>query len=70
MIVEAYALLLTLRFAVECGFRKMTFEVDSEKVFRLVYNEKNEDRSYLGEIIHAIRNLQWHFDSCQVSFYL
>lgn len=57
---KAYALLLTLRLAIECGFRSLTFEVDSEKVSRLVNSEKQEDRSYLGQIIGAIRNKLAH----------
>jgi hypothetical protein len=60
---EAFALLLTVRLARDCGF-----EADNERVIKLVQNEKIENRSYLGKILDEIRVLQSSFDTCQFRF--
>jgi len=64
IIAEALALLFTIRLALDCGFRRMVFEANNQRVIRLVQNEKEEeDRSYLGQIISVIRKLQSRFTS-------
>lgn len=65
IVAEALALLYTIRLTLECGFRRMIFEADNQRLIRLVQNEKEEDRTYLGQIIGVIRQLQSHFDTRQ-----
>lgn len=45
---EAYALLTGMRFAKDCGFRKVVFEGDNEKLMKMVREDYVQNRSYLG----------------------
>jgi len=59
---ESFALLRTIELARDCGFRRVSFEVDNELLARMIQNEQAEDRSYLGQLIYEIRSLQSCFD--------
>ena len=66
-LAEAYALLQTVRLAIDCGFKRMVFEGDNEKVFNLVQNDISDIRSYLGRILNEIQKLQSQIDTCRFS---
>jgi len=63
-VAEALAILFTMRLVEDCGFMKMFFEGDNERVMWLVQNGQNEDKSYLGGIIKETQEIQSHFDIC------
>lgn len=64
-LAEAHALLATVCFAVDCGFRRVCFEGDNEKVIRLAQSNNIEDKSYLGSVLKEIQAMQWSFDAWQ-----
>lgn len=64
-LAEAHALLATVHFAVDCGFRRVCFEGDNEKVMRLAQSINLEDRSYMGSVVKEIKAMQWSFDAWQ-----
>lgn len=66
LFAEAFALYRSTDLAIDCGFRRVVFEVDSEKLVKLVQNDMYEDRSYLGQLIYEIRILQSQFDACSI----
>lgn len=67
-LAEAHALLTTVRFAADCGFRRVCFEGDNEKVFHLIHNGKLDNISYLGSILKEIQTMQWRFDAWQFHY--
>jgi len=68
MFAEAFALMKTMRLAIDCGFRRVLFEGDNEKLMKRIQTEELEDRSYLGFIMKEIQVLQSLFDTCQCNF--
>lgn len=51
ILAETFALYRTIDLALDCGFRRIMFEVDNEQLVRLIHNDNSEDRSYLGKLI-------------------
>lgn len=60
--------MMSLRFALDCGFRRTLFEGDNEKIFKRIQNVENEDRLYFGFLIKEIQILQSRFNTCQCNF--
>jgi len=56
-----------MRLAIDCGFKRVVFEGDNEKVFTLVQNDISDIRSYLGRILSEIQKLQSQIDTCRFS---
>jgi ribonuclease HI len=65
---EACALWKTMSLAKECGFRRVIFEGDCEKVIRQIQNSNIQDRSYLSLIVKEIQHIQSFFDKCSFRF--
>lgn len=68
LMTEAFALLTTMRLAIDCGFRKIIFEGDNERVILMARNGKLHNKTYLGSIIEEIQSLQRAFDICNFNF--
>lgn len=68
LMVEAFGMLTTMRFAKEGGFRHMIFESDSNILIRKMKYGDGDDRSYFGDIIQEIRKEQSNFDTCIFNF--
>ena len=68
LLAEASVLYNSMKFAVDCGFWRIVFEGDSEKLMKMIQNGSSEDRSYLGAYIKAIQTLQSSFDICRFLF--
>jgi hypothetical protein len=68
ILAEAFGLLLIMCFAIDCGFRKVLFEGDTERDFSLIQNDNTKDRSYLGSMIKEIQDLQSHFATYDFRF--
>ena len=65
---EAFALYHSTDLALACGFKRVVFEVDIERLVSLVQNDLIEDRSYLGQLLYEIQSLQTQFDTCSLTY--
>ena len=59
LMAEAFSLLSTMRLAKDCGFRRVCFESDNERLIRLIKEEQmkteeKRNRSYMGHMIKEI----------------
>ena len=68
VLAEACAMLKAMHLVKECGFRKVVFEGDSEKVVHMINKENGMDRSYLGLFIQEIQLIKSNFDKCNFRF--
>jgi hypothetical protein len=68
LLAEGYALFKTIRLAKDCGSRRMVSESDSEALIRMVKDETQSNRSYLGSLIQEIWSIQSSFDICDFAF--
>lgn len=46
LIAEAYVVLQTMRLVIDSGFKRVIFEGDNERVFKLVQNDISDIRTY------------------------
>jgi len=58
---EAWGIYQAMIFASDCGFSKVQFESDNERVIKLLNGTKEDNRLYLGSIIDSILSLWSHF---------
>ena len=75
LMAEAFSLLSTMRLAKDCGFRRVCFESDNERLIRLIKEEQmkteeKRNRSYMGHMIKEIQRFQISFDKCHFLFTL
>jgi hypothetical protein len=65
---EAFAILSTMKLAQQCGFRRMMFESDNEKVIKLLQHKDVFHRSYLGSMFREMLKLGSGYEICRFSF--
>lgn len=61
---EAWGIYQAMIFAGECGFSKVQFESDNERVIQMLNGTEEVNRLYLGSIIDSILPLRSHFSQC------
>lgn len=61
---EAWGIYQAMIFAGECGFSKVQFESDNERVIQMLNGTEEVNRLYLGSIIDSILSLRSHFSQC------
>jgi hypothetical protein len=54
---EAFPILSTMKLVQQCGFRRMMFESDNEKVIKLLQHKDVFHRSYLGSMFREMLKL-------------
>lgn len=52
-------------FAGECGFLKVEFESDNERVIKMLNGSGEENSCYLGYIVDSIISLRSNFSQCR-----
>jgi hypothetical protein len=65
---EACTLLNTMKLALDCGFRKVIFESDNEKVIRSLDLGDGDNITYLGCMVREMHSLSLDFDFYRFSF--
>ena len=65
---EAFAMLTTMKFTAECGFRSVMFEGDNERLIRMVKEGLIQDRFYPGLMVQEILKTKLAFDKYLFSF--
>jgi hypothetical protein len=65
-LAEAFAIYNAVLLALDCCFRNVVIECDCLKVVSLVNRDDLVPRSYLGKIVHGIKNCIRGFRSCRV----
>lgn len=65
---EAYALLSTVRLAVDYDFRRVIFEGDNKRLMQRILDLRKQDKSYFGSIVKEIQQHQKFFNLCLFSY--
>jgi ribonuclease HI len=64
---EAWGIYQALIFAGDCGFSRVEFESDNEKVVKMLNGSEEECKGYLGSIVDSILSLSSNFNQCSFS---
>lgn len=65
LMAEAHAMIYSTMIARDCGFKRVLFESDCERLVRMIEDRRMNNRSFLGQMIKEIWSLQFFFDICQ-----
>jgi hypothetical protein len=64
LLAEAFALYHAVRYAMDCCFRNVVFESDSDRLIKLINSDEQNPRNYVGTIVEGIKLSKNTFRLC------